>query len=111
MTAAGETEFINNTLQSRWNVPSDVVDFITRVAVEEVDPDLDDLRLTREFVGLTTASDRARFLDLLFAGVNADGFVSEEEIVESQRIGRNFMLSSQSVYEAKMKIPREQRAS
>ncbi|HCB50053.1 MAG TPA: hypothetical protein DEP47_11135 [Chloroflexi bacterium] len=52
------------------------------------------MRLTREFIGMTTASDRAQFLDLLFAVANADGFVSEEEFVEIQRIGRNFMLSS-----------------
>jgi tellurite resistance protein len=105
------TEYITrDVLQSHWHVTSDVADFITRVAVEEVDPDLDDLRLTREFIDMTTASDRAQFLDLLFAVANADGFVSEEEFVEIQRIGRNFMLSSQTVYEAKMKIPREQRA-
>lgn len=68
------------------------------------------MRLTREFIDMTTASDRAQFLDLLFAVANADGFFSEEEFVEIQRIGRNFMLSSQTVDKAKMKIPREQRA-
>lgn len=68
------------------------------------------MRLTREFIGMTTASDRAQFLDLLFAVANADGFVSEEEFVEIQRIGRNFMLSSQTVYDAKVKISLEQRA-
>lgn len=108
---SAETEFIKRTLQSNWDVVAEVADFITRVAIEEVDPELDDLRLTREFVDLTTASDRAQFLDLLFATASADGFVSEEEIIEIQRIGRNFMLSSQTVYEAKMKIPRERRAS
>lgn len=110
-TTAEEMEFIKDILQSQWNVKSDVADFVTRVAIEEVDPDIDDLRLTREFVSLTSARDRVRFIDLLFSIANVDGFVSTEEIDEIRRIGRNFMLSSQTIYEAKMKIPRERRAS
>ena len=81
------------------------------MAVEEVDPGIDDLRLTRDFVGLSNANDRVQFLALLFAVALSDDFVSKEEINEIPRIARNFMLSSQTVYEAKIKIPNDKSAS
>jgi uncharacterized tellurite resistance protein B-like protein len=65
--------------------------------VSEATPDLDEVRFTREFVYLTTPSERARFLNILFSVVDADGFVTEDELTEIRHIAYKLMPSYRTV--------------
>jgi uncharacterized tellurite resistance protein B-like protein len=85
--------------------------FVAEVAISEATPELDLVRLTREFVSRTSASERARFLDVRFSVADADGFVTDQEIEEMHKIATSLLLSSYSVHDAQLKIPVDRRAS
>ena len=105
-----ELEAMMEIMSRRWEVSHDAAAFVAEVAVAEVSPELDYLRLTREFVENTTPAERSQFVDVLFEVANGDGFVTEEEIEEIYRIGRSLLLSRQTVTDAKLRIPSSQRA-
>lgn len=105
-----ELEAMMKIMSRRWAVNRDAAAFVAEVAIAEVSPELDYLRLTREFVENTTPAERSQFIDVLFEVADGDGYVSEEEIEEIYRIGRSLLLSRQSVTEAKLRIPAERRA-
>jgi uncharacterized tellurite resistance protein B-like protein len=106
-----ESEAMKRALETHWEINPFEASFVVEVALTEVTADLDYTRLTREFVTFTTVTERARFLDILFAVADADGFVSLEEIREIHNIATHLLLSSQSVEEAQERIPAERRAS
>jgi uncharacterized tellurite resistance protein B-like protein len=105
-----ELETMMEAMSRRWEVNHNAAAFVAEVAVAEVSPELDYLRLTREFVENTNLAERSQFIDVLFEVANGDGYVTEEEIQEIYRIGRSLLLSRQTVTEAKLRIPSERRA-
>lgn len=106
-----EFEVMMESLLAHWDISRDAAAFVAEVAVSEVTPDLDEVRFTREFVYLTTAGERARFLNILFSIADADGFVTEDELTEIRHIAHKLMLNDGAIREAKRKIPKERRAA
>jgi len=106
-----ESHAMKRTLETYWNINPYEASFVVGVALAEETAELDYTRLTREFVTFTSVTERARFLDILFAVADADGFVSLEEIREIHNIATHLLLSSQYVEEALKRIPAERRAN
>ena len=67
--------------------------------------------MTREFGAATTREERLRFLDVLFQIALADGFVTYEETEEIRLISQGINLANEEFIAAKIKIPRDKRAS
>ncbi|HRQ39234.1 MAG TPA: TerB family tellurite resistance protein [Chloroflexota bacterium] len=93
-----------------WELDAEMARFVAETAVSAVDYTYDYYRMTRQFGEATTYEERVRFLDVLFQIALADGFVSYEETEEIRLIAHGINLSNQEFINAKIKIPREQRA-
>lgn len=106
-----EFEAIVNSLKNEWGISQDEATFVTEVAVSEVGPDMDYYRLTREFFTSTTEEERRKFLNVLFSVANADGFVSSKEIEEVRTIANSLRLTHKQFIDAKLTIPKDQRAN
>jgi len=106
-----EFDMMVNALQTGWDILREAAAFVAEIAVSKVGAELDYFRLTRQFSTSTTEDERVRFLDVLFAVADADGRVSHEEIEEIRRIARSLNLTHKQFIGAKLKIPRERRAS
>ena len=98
-------------LQSAMQIRRSEALFVAEVAISEVSAEMDFLRLVRELSKEITPDEGDRLLYLLFAVADADGFVSEEEIEEIYKISYNLNLSHRQFIAAKMRIPRDRRAS
>jgi uncharacterized tellurite resistance protein B-like protein len=72
---------------------------------------MDYYRLTREFFTSTTGEERSQFLKVLFSVANADGFVSVKEIEEIRAIANSLRLTHKQFIDAKLTIPKDQRAN
>lgn len=106
-----EAKNIALVLSTEWQVDYAAAEFITDVALSEVSPEMDYYRLTRSFFEQTGEQERIAFLDVLFAVAAADGFVSATEIEEIRALSIGLKLPHQNFINAKLKIPREQRAN
>lgn len=106
-----EFEAIVNSLKNEWGISQDEATFVTEVAVSEVGPDMDYYRLTREFFTSTNEEERRKFLNVLFSVANADGFVSSKEIEEVRTIANSLRLTHKQFIDAKLTIPKDQRAN
>ncbi len=106
-----EFEAIANSLENEWGISPDEAAFVTEVAVSEIGPDMDYFRLTREFFTSTTGEERSQFLNILFSVANADGFVSLKEIEEVRAIANSLRLTHKQFIDAKLTIPKDQRAN
>jgi uncharacterized tellurite resistance protein B-like protein len=106
-----ETKNIALVLSTEWQVDYAAAEFITDVALSEISPEMDYYRLTRSFFEQTSEAERIAFLDVLFAVSAADGFVSATEIEEIRALSIGLKLLHQDFINAKLKIPREQRAN
>lgn len=106
-----EFKAIADSLEKEWNISSDEAAFVTEVAVSEIGPDMDYYRLTREFFTSTTGEERSQFLNVLFSVANADGFVSAQEIEEIRAIANSLRLTHKQFINAKLTIPKDQRAN
>ncbi|MBX3060238.1 MAG: TerB family tellurite resistance protein [Anaerolineae bacterium] len=93
-----------------WGLDGEMARFVAQTAVSAVDYAYDYYRMTRQFGEATTYEERVRFLDVLFQIALADGFVSYEETEEIRTIAHGINLSNQEFINAKIKVPREQRA-
>ncbi|MCL4265054.1 MAG: TerB family tellurite resistance protein [Anaerolineae bacterium] len=93
-----------------WGLGGEMAMLVAQTAVSAVDYAYDYYRMTRQFGEATTYEERVRFLDVLFQIALADGFVSYEETEEIRTIAHGINLSNQEFINAKIKIPREQRA-
>ena len=102
---------IANSLKREWGISQDEATFVTEVAVSEVGPDMDYYRLTREYFTSTTEEERSQFLNVLFSVANADGFVSSKEIEEIRTIANSLRLTHKQFIDAKLTIPKDQRAN
>jgi uncharacterized tellurite resistance protein B-like protein len=106
-----ELEKMTRALQKGWELSREHAAIVAQVAASEAAADLDPFRLTRQFTTHTTHTERARFLNVLFAVADADGKVSHEEIEEIRRLARGLNLAHRHFIDAKLKIPRERRTS
>jgi uncharacterized tellurite resistance protein B-like protein len=99
-----ELDKITSTLQTSWGLSHEAATFVTEVAISEVSSNFDYLRMSREFVEMTSPAERASVLDVLFTVANADGKVSDEERREIHDIADYLLLSDNRVAEAYSKI-------
>jgi uncharacterized tellurite resistance protein B-like protein len=99
-----EVETIASILETTWGLSREAAVFVMRCAIADVSRDFDYLRMTREFTELTTAAERNKLLELLFAVANADGHVSDEELLEITYLADYFLLSSDRVKKAFLKV-------
>lgn len=106
-----EKEKIAEALVGGWDVDPQAAEFVAEVAVAEISPEMDYYRLTRSFFEQTSEEERTRFLDVLFAVAAADGFVTNPEIEEIRALSLGFKLPHKAFIDAKVKVPREQRAN
>jgi uncharacterized tellurite resistance protein B-like protein len=94
-----------------WGLDGETAVLVAQIAASSVDYTYDYYRMTREFGLSTTGEERQRFLDALFQIALADGFVSYEETEEIRLISQGINLPNQDFINAKIKIPRDKRAS
>jgi uncharacterized tellurite resistance protein B-like protein len=101
-----ETETITSILQTGWGLSREAATFVMECAIADVSKDFDYLRMTREFTELTTPAERNQLLELLFAVANADGHVSNEELLEIKYLADYFLMSLDNVNRAFLKVSR-----
>jgi len=106
----GEFGSMASAIQEYLHLDREQAGFVAEVAVSEISKDLDYYRLSREFFEATTEEERIRFLDVLFAVAAADGIVSHAEMEEIRTVTTVLKLGHQLFIDAKLKIPRAQRA-
>ncbi len=102
-----EAEFdaMADILEAKWSASIVEAALVAEVAVSETSQGLDIYRLSREFFETTTAEQRVRFLDVLFAVADGDGRVSYEETEEIRLIAKMLKLTHRQFIDAKLKIP------
>ena len=102
-----EAEFdaMADILEAKWGASTVEAALVAEVAVSETSKGLDIYRLSREFFETTTAEQRVRFLDVLFAVADGDGRVSYEETEEIRLIAKMLKLTHRQFIDAKLKIP------
>ena len=107
-----EAEFdaMADILEAKWGASTVEAALVAEVAVSETSQGLDIYRLSREFFETTTAEQRVRFLDVLFAVADGDGRVSYEETEEIRLIAKMLKLTHRQFIDAKLKIPSERRS-
>lgn len=106
-----EKDTIIQALQQVWKLDLQAAELVVGVALAEVTPEMDYYRLTRSFFETTTEVERISFLDILFAVAGADGYVTSAEIEEIRALSLGFKLPHKVFIDAKLKIPRAERAS
>ena len=103
-----ETEKITSVLETTWGLSREAAVFVMECAMADVSRDFDYLRMTREFTELTTPAERNNLLDLLFAVANADGDVSNDELLEITFIADYLLISLDRVNQAFLKVTSSQ---
>ena len=105
-----EREAMSLGLRQLWNVPEEEARLITEMSHSRIMHGLDLVRLTRGFCHYTTTEERKAFLRCLFAIANAAEDTSHAEIEAIRQIATSFELPHQEFIEAKLTIPRQDRA-
>ncbi len=98
-------------LEDGWGLNRTESTFVTEVAVNEVTPTMDAVRLVRDVYSAVPHERADELLDLLFAVAAADGYVTDAEIDAIYSVTRALGLSHRQFIEAKVRIPAEKRAS
>jgi uncharacterized tellurite resistance protein B-like protein len=101
-----EVDAMVEAMKQGWTISPEAAAFVAEVAVSEAALEVDYFRLTREFFACTSAEERARLLDILFAVAAADGEVSFAETEEIRRISSGLKLSHKQFINAKLKATR-----
>lgn len=105
MTAIVETGWGSmSILETGWGLSRQAAAFVMDVAISEVSKNFDYLRMSRDFFEISTPTERANLLELLFAVANADGQISQDEYNEIRIIADYLLLSSNRVNEAYSRI-------
>lgn len=107
----GEFDAMVSALMEKWQLPKEAAAIVAEVAISAVAADMDYYRMAREFFNCTVESERAQFLNVLFAVAEGDGMVSHEEIEQIRSIARHLKLTHQQFIDAKLTIPRDRRSS
>lgn len=108
---ADEFDAMVKAVQADWNLNQAAAAFVVEVAVAETNPESDPFRLMSEFLLNTTEDERIRLLDVMFVVAVADGHASNEELEEIRRLAHGLKLAHGQFIDAKLKIPRERRAT
>ena len=107
----GELGAMVEALQRHWGVTEEKANIVAEVAISAVGANTDYYRSAREFFSVTDAQERIQFLDVLFAVADGDGKVTTPETEFIRSISNSFKLTHRNFIDAKIKIPRERRAS
>ena len=107
----GEYDSMVSAIKNHWGISDIEASLVAEIAVSEIGKDLDYYRLSREFFESTTEDERVHFLAVLFEVAAADGYVSYQEIEEIRTIATVLKLEHKQFIDAKLKIPRENRAN
>jgi len=107
----GEFETMVAAIDKTWGIPEVQSTLVAEVAASEIGRDLDYYSTSRGFFDSTSEEERLRFVDVLFAVADGDGGVSNDEIEEIRSITNVLKLTHKQFIDAKLKIPRQQRAN
>ncbi len=107
----GERQAMVAALQAGWDLEPDEAEFVVAVALDEIGPEMDYYRLTRQFFTTTDEGERSRFLEVLFAIAAADGMATNDEIEEIRTIANTLRLSHRQFIQAKLSVPKVKRAN
>jgi len=99
-----ELDTITSILQTGWELSREAATFVGEVAMSESIKNFDYLRMTREFLEITTPAERANLLDVLFSVAYVDGKVSNDELKEIRSIADYLLLSDNRVNDAYSRI-------
>ena len=104
MVIEKELDTITSILQTGWELSREAATFVGEVAMSESIKNFDYLRMTREFLEITTPAERANLLDVLFSVAYVDGKVSNDELKEIRSIADYLLLSDNRVNDAYSRI-------
>lgn len=108
--SAEERAAMVGVLAKAGSLSAESAAFVVEVALANSEK-LDLFRLTREFAAVTTTEERQAFLNALFAVAAAGDKASFEEIEQLRLVAMGFKLSHQEFIDAKLTVPRDQRAA
>lgn len=100
-----------SAINQNWELNELQASLVAEIAVSEISKNIDYYRLSRGFFESTSESERIRFLDVLFTVAAGDGEISYNEIEEIRTIATVLKLSHKQFIDAKLKVPREERAN
>jgi uncharacterized tellurite resistance protein B-like protein len=106
-----EFDSITEAIAEGWDVKRKEATFIAEVALSEIGPDMDYYRLSRGFFTMTSEEERTKFLGILFKVAAAHEGASAEEIHEIRAIANSLRLTHKQFIDAKLTIPKDQRAN
>lgn len=89
-----ESDQITSILQTSWGLSHEAATFVIEVAMTEASTNFDYLRMTREFLEITTPAERANLVDVLHVVANADGKASDEELKEIRNIAEYLLVNT-----------------
>jgi uncharacterized tellurite resistance protein B-like protein len=78
--------------------------FVLEVAMSKASGDFDYLRMSREFLEITSPAERNNLLEVLFAVAAVDGKISNDEFKEVHHIADYLLMSRNKVMEARAKF-------
>jgi uncharacterized tellurite resistance protein B-like protein len=107
----GEFDAIADILEEKWGISPVQAALVAEAAVSQTDKTTDMYTLARDFFDTTDEGERVRFLDVLFAVAEGDGFVTYEETEEIRLISKMLKMTHRQFINAKLKIPSERRSS
>ncbi len=105
----GERSAIGAALARRSNLPPEIAELVSDIAVARTVSGLDRFRLSRSFFERTSHDERAGFLRTLFEVANATNKTSFDEIEEIRRISKSLKLPHDDFIKAKLSIAPEDR--
>lgn len=98
-----ELQNLIDTLKIGWKLDDTAAALVAEAAVSEITRDIDLFQLTRAYGERSSAEDRIRLLDALFAVAAVDGEISSAEQSELSRIASQIYLTSEDVAAAKLR--------
>jgi tellurite resistance protein len=104
-----EFDAMVEALQSNWDLSPQEAAFVAQVAVSEIAPNMDTVRLVRDVSSSVPPEKADALLDTLFAVAAADGYVTDAEMDVIYSIARALGLSHRTFIDAKLRIPAEKR--
>lgn len=106
-----EFDAIADILEEKWGIARVEAALVAEAAVTDVESRTDIYIVARDFFEKTDQEERVKFLDVLFAVADGDGFVSYEETEEIRLIAKMLKMTHREFIDAKLRIPSERRSS
>jgi uncharacterized tellurite resistance protein B-like protein len=98
-----ELQNLIDSLKIGWNLDDTAAALVAEAAISEITRDIDLFQLTRAYGERSSAEDRIRLLDALFAVAAVDGEISSAEQAELSRIASQIYLTSEDVAAARLR--------